>query len=104
MTENDATAHSSTQPPIDASLAARILAIFDQNVPGAVARGLSLDTRIQEELGLPSITVVAILFDLQDAFGVDLMGIEVQLGALQTVRDVAALVAGRGPGAAQAHG
>lgn len=78
---------------IDAALEARVLEIIDRNVPGAAARGLSLETRIQDELGLPSITVVAILFDLQDAFGIDLMGIEVQLGALQSVRDVAALVA-----------
>jgi acyl carrier protein len=82
-----------TDAAIDARLAERVIEIFDRNVPGAAARGLSLDTRIKDELGLPSITVVAILFDLQDAFGVDLMGIEVQLGALQTVRDVAALVA-----------
>lgn len=78
---------------LDAQLAKRVIEIFDRNVPGAAARGLSLETRIRDELGLPSITVVAILFDLQDAFGVDLMGIEVQLGALQTVGDVAALVA-----------
>ena len=78
---------------IDAEVEARVLEIFERNVPGAANMGVTLDTRIQDELGLPSITVVTILFDLQDAFGIDLMQRDVSLAELQTVRDMAALVA-----------
>ncbi len=71
----------------------RVLDIFERHLPGALGRGMTIDSRVQTELGLPSLTLASILFDLQDAFDIDLTSGDLRLSELQTVGDFAALVA-----------
>ncbi|MFO0891951.1 MAG: acyl carrier protein [Isosphaeraceae bacterium] len=83
-----------------------VLDIIERHLPGAQAEGMSVQSRLQADLGLPSINLVLILFDLQEAFGVNLVCQDPRLAELRTVSDLVAFVqratssgtSGEGPG------
>ncbi len=75
---------------VDQSLEDRILALIAEAVPAQYRRvAITPQTRLKQDLGLDSIGMLALLFRLEQAFGIDLAAVDVgvTLAQLRTVGD-----------------
>ena len=68
----------------------KILFLIAEAVPGKFRKvKLTKETRLQSELGLDSLALAALVFRLEEAFGIDLSGVDlgVTMSGLRTVND-----------------
>lgn len=69
----------------------KILSLIAETVPGKFRKvKITKETRLQRELGLDSLALAALVFRLEEAFGIDLSGIDLgaNLTGMRTVNDV----------------
>jgi acyl carrier protein len=75
-----------TQPEFDD----KILSLISEAVPGRFRKvKVTKETRLQGDLGLDSLGLAALVFRLEEAFGIDLGGIDlgINLSRMRTVGD-----------------
>lgn len=68
----------------------KILSLIAEAVPGKFRKvKVTKETRLQSELGLDSLALAALIFRLEETFGIDLSGIDlgVNLTGMRTVND-----------------
>lgn len=68
----------------------QIMALIAEGVPGKFKKvKLTKETRLQRDLGLDSLGLAAMVFRLEDVFGLDLSGLDLgaNMGRMQTVGD-----------------
>lgn len=68
----------------------KILSLIAENVPGKFRKvKITKETRLQSELGLDSLALAALVFRLEEVFGIDLSSIDlgVNLTGMRTVND-----------------
>jgi acyl carrier protein len=72
----------------------RVLALIAEAVPARLRKPkITTDMRLQRDLGLDSIGMLALLFRFEQAFGIDIAALDVgiTLGQMKTVGDAVAL-------------
>ena len=78
-------------------LESAIVSIIRQATPSQFKKGaITVDMRLQRDLGLDSLGIAALLFRLQDDFGLDLFAdpdLSARIGDLRSVEDLVALAA-----------
>lgn len=75
---------------IDPKFEEKILALITDGVPGKFKKQkITPEMRLQKDLGLDSLALAALVFRLEDAFGVDLSGLDLgaNMGQMRTVGD-----------------
>lgn len=68
----------------------RILALIAEGIPGKFKKvPLTKQTRLQSDLGLDSLGLAALVFRLEEEFGIDLTGLDLgaNMGQMRTVGD-----------------
>ncbi len=68
----------------------KILALIMEGVPGKFKKQhITREMRLQKDLGLDSLALAALVFRLEDVFGVDLSGLDLgsNMGQMRTVSD-----------------
>lgn len=76
------------------SIESRIIALIAEAVPGRYRKTpITPDKRLKQDLGIDSIGLLALLFQVEQAFGLDLaaVNVEVILARLVTVGDTLAV-------------
>ena len=74
----------------DAKFDETILSLITEAVPGKFKKAkLTADMRLQRDLGLDSISLLALVFRMEEAFGIDLSDIDLgsNMGRIRTVGD-----------------
>ncbi|TDB90328.1 hypothetical protein E1264_05450 [Actinomadura sp. KC216] len=66
----------------------RVLSLLAKSQPGLSASGLRGDQRLQEDLGLDSLSVVAVAVRLHEELGVDLAALAERAPSVVTVDDL----------------
>ncbi len=69
----------------------RVMMIFQRHLDPASRAGLSPGCSLRADLNLDSITVVAILFDLERELRINIASSSLDLSTLETIRDVQVL-------------
>lgn len=75
---------------VDAQFDAKVLALIAEAVPGRIRKKqLTPDLRLQKDLGLDSLGIAALVFRLEDAFGIELGDLVdgINVGQMRTVAD-----------------
>jgi len=76
---------------IDANFDEKIMTLIAGVVPGKFKKTkITLESHLQKELGLDSIGVLALVFQLEESFGIDITetGIAIDIAKLKTVGDI----------------
>jgi acyl carrier protein len=74
----------------DAKFDEKILSLIAEAAPSKVKKaGLTEDLRLQSDLGIDSIALVAMVFRMEETFGIDLSGLDFESGMrrIRTVGD-----------------
>jgi acyl carrier protein len=72
----------------DAKFDEKILSLIAEAAPGKVKKaGLTEDLRLQGDLGIDSIALVAMVFRMEETFGIDLSGLDFE-GGMRRIRTV----------------
>jgi acyl carrier protein len=76
---------------ITADIDEKIFALIAVSVPGNFKKTqIRLATNLQQELGLDSIGMLALVFRFEEAFGIDIaqLGLDINVAKLKTVADL----------------
>jgi acyl carrier protein len=67
-----------------------VIKLIAEVAPNASQKKITLDTQLQRELGMNSLAIALLVFRFEEAFEVDIAGIEdkVDITAIRTVNDV----------------